>query len=85
MQLVMRSLAKQGASILVFSADVREILEISDRVALLSHGKLRFVGTPAEFRASDDPVVHAFADRRAAAEAALQLVEEEEQETEEEP
>jgi len=54
-------------------------------VALLTHGKLRFVGTPADFRASDDPVVRAFADRRAAAEAALQLVEKEEEEIEEEP
>jgi phospholipid/cholesterol/gamma-HCH transport system ATP-binding protein len=70
---------------IVVTHDIEQALEISDRVALLSHGKLRFVGTPAEFRASDDPVVHAFADRRAAAEAALQLVEEEEQETEEEP
>jgi len=64
----------------------KQALEISDRVALLSHGKLRFVGTPAAFRASGDPVVRAFADRRAAAEAALALVEaEDEEETEEEP
>jgi len=71
---------------IVVTHDIEQALEISDRVALLSHGKLRFVGTPAEFRASDDPVVRAFADRRAAAEAALQLVErEEEEETEEEP
>jgi ABC-type transporter Mla maintaining outer membrane lipid asymmetry ATPase subunit MlaF len=55
-------------------------------VALLTHGKLRFVGTPAAFRESEDPVVRAFADRRAAAQAALQLVEkEEEEEPEEEP
>ena len=60
---------------IVVTHDIEQALEISDRVALLTHGKLRFVGTPAEFRASDDPVVRAFADRRAAAEAALQLVE----------
>ncbi len=71
---------------IVVTHDIEQALEISDRVALLTHGKLRFVGTPAEFRASDDPVVRAFADRRAAAEAALQLVEgEDEEETEEEP
>jgi len=71
---------------IVVTHDIEQALEISDRVALLSHGKLRFVGTPADFRASDDPVVRAFADRRAAAEAALQLVErEEDEETEEEP
>jgi phospholipid/cholesterol/gamma-HCH transport system ATP-binding protein len=71
---------------IVVTHDIEQALEISDRVALLSHGKLRFVGTPAEFRASGDPVVRAFADRHAAAEAALQLVaQEEEEEIEEEP
>jgi hypothetical protein len=44
-------------------------------VALLDHGKLRFVGTPQEFRASEDPLVHAFADRTAAAEAAVKIME----------
>ena len=37
---VMRSLATQGASILVFSADVREILEISDRVLVMRKGHI---------------------------------------------
>jgi phospholipid/cholesterol/gamma-HCH transport system ATP-binding protein len=72
---------------IVVTHDIEQALEISDRVALLTHGKLCFVGTPADFRASDDPVVRAFADRQAAAEAALQLVAEveEEEKTEEEP
>jgi ABC-type transporter Mla maintaining outer membrane lipid asymmetry ATPase subunit MlaF len=48
---------------------------MSDHVALLDHGKVRFVGTPKEFEGSDDPLVRAFADRRAAAEAALRLIE----------
>jgi phospholipid/cholesterol/gamma-HCH transport system ATP-binding protein len=71
---------------IVVTHDIEQALEISDRVALLIHGRLRFVGTPAEFRASTDPEVRAFADRGAAAEAALQLVErgETEDETEEE-
>jgi phospholipid/cholesterol/gamma-HCH transport system ATP-binding protein len=60
---------------IVVTHDIEQALEISDRVALLEHGKLRFVGPPAEFRASDDPVVRAFADRRAAAEAALAILE----------
>jgi phospholipid/cholesterol/gamma-HCH transport system ATP-binding protein len=71
---------------IVVTHDIEQALEISDRVALLTHGKLRFVGTPSAFRASRDPVVRAFADRKAAAKAALQLVEQEENpETEEEP
>ena len=69
---------------IVVTHDIEQALEISDRVALLTHGKLRFVGTPAEFRASEDPVVRAFADRRAAAQAALAMVEKETEEDEEE-
>jgi phospholipid/cholesterol/gamma-HCH transport system ATP-binding protein len=64
---------------IVVTHDILQALEISDRVALLTHGKLRFVGTPEAFRGSDDPVVRAFADRRVAAEAALQLVDKEEE------
>jgi phospholipid/cholesterol/gamma-HCH transport system ATP-binding protein len=59
----------------VVTHDIEGALEMSDRIALLDHGRLRFVGTPAEFRASEDPLVRAFADRRAAAEAALGLIE----------
>lgn len=62
---------------IVVTHDIQQALEISDRVALLEHGKLRFVGPPAEFRASEDPVVRAFADRQAAAEAALAILERE--------
>ena len=60
----------------IVTHDIAGALEMSDRIALLDHGKLRFVGSPAEFRASDDPLVHAFADRHAAAQAALRLLEE---------
>jgi phospholipid/cholesterol/gamma-HCH transport system ATP-binding protein len=55
----------------VVTHDVEGGLSISDRVALLEGGKLRFLGTPAEFRRSDDALVRAFADRQAAVEAAL--------------
>ena len=69
---------------IVVTHDIEQALEISDRVALLTHGKLRFVGTPAAFRSSSDPVVRAFADRQAAAQAALQLVEREDRDEENE-
>ncbi len=62
-------------SILV-THDIEQALEVSHRLALLDHGRLRFVGTPDAFRRSDDPVVHAFADRKAAAAAALKIMEE---------
>jgi phospholipid/cholesterol/gamma-HCH transport system ATP-binding protein len=57
---------------IVVTHDVEGALEISDRVSLLEGGKLRFLGTPDEFRKSDDPLVRAFADRKAAVAAALE-------------
>ena len=85
-RLILRIRERAHVTSIVVTHDIDQALDISDRVALLSHGKMRFVGTPAGFRGSDDPVVRAFADRRAAAEAALQLVDkDEEEEVEEEP
>jgi phospholipid/cholesterol/gamma-HCH transport system ATP-binding protein len=75
---------RSAVTSIVVTHDIEQALEISDRVALLTHGKLRFVGTPAEFRASSDPVVRAFADRQAAAQAAIQLVERDDRDEENE-
>jgi len=60
----------------VVTHDIEQAFEISTRIALLDQGKLHFVGNPDEFRASQDPVVRAFADRRAAAAAAERIMEE---------
>lgn len=85
-RLILEIRARAHVTSILVTHDIEQALEISDRVALLTHGKLRFVGAPAAFRESDDPVVRAFADRRAAVEAALQLVDREEnEEVEEEP
>jgi phospholipid/cholesterol/gamma-HCH transport system ATP-binding protein len=65
-----------GVTSLVVTHDVEQALEISDRVVLLDHGKLRFVGTPQEFRTNTDPLVHAFGDRKAASVLAAQQQEE---------
>ena len=51
-------------------------LNYLDEALVLDHGRLRFVGKPEEFRASQDPLVRAFADRQAAAAAALAIMEE---------
>ena len=66
----------RGVTSIIVTHDIEQALDISDRVALLEHGVLRFVGTPDEFQASTDPVVRAFADRRMAAEAAVRIMEE---------
>jgi phospholipid/cholesterol/gamma-HCH transport system ATP-binding protein len=60
---------------IIVTHDIEQALEISDRIALLERGRLRFVGSASEFRASTDPVVRAFSDRRVAAEAALTIME----------
>jgi phospholipid/cholesterol/gamma-HCH transport system ATP-binding protein len=59
---------------LIVTHDIEGGLLMCDRVALLEGGRLRFLGTPDEFRISEDPVVRAFADR-SAAEAALDVLE----------
>ncbi|MDX1495083.1 MAG: ATP-binding cassette domain-containing protein [Longimicrobiales bacterium] len=57
---------------LLVTHDVEGGLAMCDRVAMLHSGRLRFCGTPQEFRDSPDQVVQAFVDR-AAAEAALDM------------
>jgi phospholipid/cholesterol/gamma-HCH transport system ATP-binding protein len=55
-----------GFTALVVTHDVPEALVASDRVALLEKGRIGFEGTPAEFSASDFPVVRGFRDSVAA-------------------
>lgn len=55
---------------MIVTHDIDGGLLICNRVAMLSGGKLRFCGTPDEFRNSQNPYVRSFADRQGA-EAAL--------------
>jgi phospholipid/cholesterol/gamma-HCH transport system ATP-binding protein len=52
-----------GVTSIIVTHDIEGALPICDRVALLDHGQIRFVGTPDEFRASDDVLVRAFLER----------------------
>ena len=74
-QLILQIAERTKVTSIVVTHDIQGALEISGRVALLDHGKLRFVGAPAEFMTSSDPLVRAFADRSAAAAAALKIME----------
>jgi phospholipid/cholesterol/gamma-HCH transport system ATP-binding protein len=67
--------AELDVTSLVVTHDVEGGLLICDRVALLDRGRLRFCGTPDEFRASADPVVRAFENRDAAERALDTMVE----------
>jgi phospholipid/cholesterol/gamma-HCH transport system ATP-binding protein len=65
--LIVEITERRHTTSLVVTHDVEGALSFCDRIALLSEGRLRFVGTPQEFRASEDPLVRAFAHRDAAA------------------
>lgn len=51
---------KLGVTSIVVSHDLVSIFTIADRIAMVYQGGLRKVGTPAEFKAVDDPVVQQF-------------------------
>ena len=49
-----------GVTAIVVSHDLTSIFSIADRVAMVYQGIIHTVGTPAELRASSDPVVQQF-------------------------
>jgi phospholipid/cholesterol/gamma-HCH transport system ATP-binding protein len=48
------------ATCVLVTHNVNGALQIADRVALLEEGRIQFLGSPAEFRASPDPLIQAF-------------------------
>ncbi len=68
---------RAGVTSVIVTHDIEGAGDLATRIALLSHGHLVFVGSPAEFRESNQELVRAFAHREAAAEAAIALMEEE--------
>jgi phospholipid/cholesterol/gamma-HCH transport system ATP-binding protein len=58
---LIRELAdKLGVTAIVVSHDLTSIFSIADRIAFIYQGAVRAVGTPADIRASPDPVVQQF-------------------------
>jgi len=49
-----------GATSIVVSHDLVSIFSIADRIAMVYQGIIHMVGTPVEFRSSDDAVIHQF-------------------------
>ncbi|CAN5685190.1 MAG: ATP-binding cassette domain-containing protein [Gemmatimonadetes bacterium] len=64
-RLIKRLADELGVTSMIVTHDIEGALPISDRVAMLDHGRIRFVGTPVEFRESDDRLVRAFMERDA--------------------
>lgn len=59
-RLIAQLAAELGVTSIIVTHDIEGTLPISDRVAMLDHGRIRFVGTSDEFRDSDDALVRAF-------------------------
>lgn len=62
--LIIRMAHELGATGLVITHDMKSAFHISDRVAMLYDGRVRYEGTPDDFRGTDDPVVKAFIEGR---------------------
>lgn len=62
-QLIDRLGRELGVTSIVVTHDVEGALTISDHVALLDRGRIRFVGTAQEFRTSEDTLVKAFLEK----------------------
>jgi len=53
-----------GVTSIVVTHDMQSAYRVSDRIGMLHGGRIRFVGTPAEIREAEDPVVRAFIEGR---------------------
>jgi phospholipid/cholesterol/gamma-HCH transport system ATP-binding protein len=64
-ELIVRMSDELGATGVVITHDMRSAFRISDRMAMLYDGRIRFEGTTEEFRSADDPVLQGFIEGRA--------------------
>lgn len=62
-KLVVKLQDSLGVTSVVVSHDVRGSFRVADRIALLKEGRIRAMGTPADIRASIDPLVLEFFER----------------------
>lgn len=62
-QLIARLGKELGVTSILVTHDIEGALPISDHVAMLDSGVIRYVGTPEEFRSSNDRLVRAFLER----------------------
>ena len=63
-RLIVRMSDKLGVTGIVITHDMDSAFRISDRVAMLYDGRVRFEGTPAEVKAAEDPIVRGFIEGR---------------------
>lgn len=65
-QLMVRTRERLGVTGIVVTHDMRSAYTVGDRIAMLSEGRVREVGTVAEIQATRDPVVRQFIEGRPA-------------------
>ena len=63
-RLIVRMSDELGVTGVVITHDMTSAFRISDRVAMLYDGRIRFEGTPDEMKATGDPVVRGFIEGR---------------------
>jgi phospholipid/cholesterol/gamma-HCH transport system ATP-binding protein len=63
-ELIQRMSQELNVTGIVVTHDMTSAYRISDRIAMLHEGSIRFVGTPDEIRANQDPVVKDFIEGR---------------------
>ena len=63
-QMILRMQKRYGVTSIIVTHDMRSIFKIANRVAMLYCGKMHFLGTPDELRASPDPIVQDFINGR---------------------
>ncbi|MCA9736115.1 MAG: ABC transporter ATP-binding protein, partial [Gemmatimonadetes bacterium] len=59
-RLIMRMRDELGVTSVVITHDLTSAFRVSDRVAMLHDGRIRFFGTPQEIQEATDPVVRGF-------------------------
>lgn len=63
-QMILRMQKRYGVTSIIVTHDMRSVFKIANRVAMLYCGKIHFLGTPDELRASTDPLVQDFINGR---------------------
>jgi phospholipid/cholesterol/gamma-HCH transport system ATP-binding protein len=64
-QLIRELSDRLGVTSVVVSHDLASIFSIADRIVMLYEGRIRLLGTPADFRAADDEIIQQFINGRA--------------------
>jgi len=59
-RLIMKTRAELGVTSVVITHDMDSAYRVSDRIGMLYDGEIRFMGSPEEIRACEDPIVRAF-------------------------